>query len=356
MRRIAFVVQLPRNVSPGQRFRFEQYESLLTSHGFAIDTFSFLDEQAYSILYKKGFLLRKITAVLKGFLKRIQLLGKIGRYDYIFLQREFAPVGPPIFEWIVIKLLGRKLIYDFDDAIWIPNVSEGNRLAGYIKCYWKVGLISKWSYKVSVGNMFLGAYAKRFTDKVYYNPTCVDTEKRYQPIQRQKDGLVTIGWTGSHSTLQFLEVLYPVLQKLEQVHPFRFLVICNKRPDFTLKSMEFIPWKRETEIEDLARIDIGIMPLKEDAWSEGKCGFKIIQYMALGIPAVASPVGVNKEIIDHGQNGYICATEEEWIRCLSELLSNEMKRQEFGRSGRTKIQQSYSVASNAGNIIALFSN
>lgn len=354
MKKIAFVVQLPRNVSPGQRFRFEQYEQLLADNGFVVETFPFLDEATYRILYKDGYLLRKIIGVIKGFLRRIAFLFKAKKYDYIFLQREMAPVGPPVFEWITSRLLRVKIIYDFDDAIWISNMAKRNPLAEAIRCFWKIKWICKWSYKVSVGNHYLGAYAKKFNRQVVYNPTCVDMEKRYNQVSSLNHHPLVIGWTGSHSTIRYLNEIVGALQELEEKYAFRFLTICDRKPNLPLKSLDYIPWNATTEIEDLCRIDIGVMPLVPDEWSEGKCGFKLIQYLALGIPALASPVGVNKQVIDHGRNGYLCSTKEEWIEYLSILLADQKKRQHFGEHGRQKIMTNYSVHSNASTFLSLF--
>lgn len=356
MKRIAFVVQLPKEVSPGQRFRIEQYEPLLSQNGFLFETFPFLDQKTRQVLYKKGFFFQKFFGVLKGFCKRFLFLFKAKKFDFIFLQREMAPVGPPVFEWIVSKILKCKIIHDFDDAIWIPNITEGNQLVRFAKCFWKVKWICKWSYKISAGNEFLAAYAKQYNQSVVLNPTCVDTNTKYNVLASQHSYPPVIGWTGSHSTIQFLTVGIPAIQKLEQQQLFRFLTICDKKPEFDLKSLEFKAWNKETEIEDISKINIGIMPLKEDAWSEGKCGFKLIQYMALGIPAVASPVGVNKRIIDDGVNGYLCRTSEDWIQRLTELLNDEEKRIAFGKKGREKIIREYSIEANASNFLSLFSN
>ena len=355
MKTIAFVVQLPKYVSPAQRFRCEQYEKLLEAEGYKVDTYPFLDESTYKVLYKNGYLLKKITGVFKGFLRRVSFLFRLRKYNYIFLQREMAPIGPPIFEWIAVKLLKAKIIYDFDDAIWIPNVSDGNKLAGYLKCYWKIKWICRWAYKISVGNSYLLNFAKQYNKRVIFNPTCVDAN-RYNLTPNHRNRPVVVGWTGSHSTIQFLALLFPLLKEIENEKKFRFLVICDRKPKADLKSMEFIKWNRETEIEDLAKINIGIMPLPNDTWSEGKCGFKIIQYFSLGIPAIASPVGVNKTIVDHGLNGYLAANDKEWKARLVELICNEEKRIQFGIEGRKKVQREYSVESNANNFLFLFAD
>ncbi|HEV7334084.1 MAG TPA: glycosyltransferase family 4 protein [Flavisolibacter sp.] len=353
--RVLFLGQLPEGISPSQRFRIEAYKELLAQHNIEYIFQPFLSEKARGFIYKKGHLLKKVAAVFAGFLRRFAGVYKYRHVDFVFVQREASPVGPPVFEWLYAKVLGKKLIYDFDDAIWISNVTEGNQLAGYVKCYWKVAFICKWAYKVSVGNRYLGEYAARYNQRVVYNPTCVDTQRKYVPVVSTEEHPVTIGWTGSHSTLPCLSPILPVIKKLQQAHTFRFMVICDRSPSFDNIAVTFQPWQSVTEISNLSQFDIGIMPLEKDAWSEGKCGFKIIQYMALGIPALASPVGVNKEIIDHGINGYLCETEEEWECYLTELLFDCEKRKSFGGHGRKKIEARYSVAANAATFLSLFS-
>jgi len=355
--RVLLLLPYPRGHAPSQRFRIEAYFSLLEKNNISFHIEEFFDERSWQILYQRASVLRKIWAVIKGFIKRlVYLLFRAGQYSYIVIHREAAPLGPPFFEWYLAKVMRKKIIYDFDDAIWIPNLTETNKIARFAKCFWKVKWICKWSHKVSAGNAFLACYANQYNNKVVYNPTCVDTESKFTNRAAKETNSVTVGWTGSHSTIQFLAVGIPALKKLEQQCQFQFLVICDKKPDFEVKSMKFKEWNRESEIEDLAEINIGIMPLKEDAWSEGKCGFKLIQYLALGIPAVASPVGVNKKIIEHGVNGFLCKNDQEWIHYLTVLLQDEQKRIAFGRKGREKIIQEYSVASNAANFLSLFSN
>lgn len=353
--RIAFLVQLPKRVSPGQRFRIEQYEASLEKKGFSIETFSFLDEETYRILYQPGHLWQKSVGVLKGFLRRIAFLFKAGKYDFIFLQREAAPVGPPVFEWILAKLLRKKLVLDFDDAIWIRDKSGTNGFVSLAKCYWKIKYLCRWSYKVSVGNQYLVNFAADFNKNVVLIPTSVDVEKRYNKLKQHQDKPPVIGWTGSHSTVKYLHSILPVLKQLESKMDFEFLVICDQRPGFELAAMRFLPWNEHTEIDDLLQIDIGIMPLVQDAWSEGKCGFKLIQYLALGIPAVTNPVGVNKIIVENGKNGYLCETLEEWQQALTSLAADKSARAEMGAYGRKKIEAIFSVQANDDSFSNLFS-
>lgn len=356
-RKVLFLLPYPLHQAPSQRFRVEAYFNLLKENEITFNTHEFLDKNAWQVLYKGGSILQKVSAVLKGFWKRaIKVFFKSNQYDYIFIHREAAPLGPPFFEWFLAKVLRKKIIYDFDDAIWIPNVTDSNRLAGAVKAFWKVPYITRWSHTVSAGNAYLAKWAWQHNHSVVINPTCVDMQWKFNRVkQHHSNQQLVLGWTGSHSTLKYLDEVYPLLKRLQQEYSFTFLVICNEPPRFSLPQMQFIKWNEESEIEDLLKMDIGIMPLKADAWSEGKCGFKLIQYLSLGIPAVASPVGVNAAIIEEGINGFLCHTDEEWYRALKTLLQNYGLRAEMGKSGRHKMQAQYSVQSNAPLFLSLFS-
>lgn len=356
-KKIAFVVRYPRGVSPAQRFRFECWEPLLKAQGWQVDTFPFIGAGIYGIMHQPGRVVRKAASVVAGYFKRLGLLCRLPGYDYVLLQREFAPLGPPVFEWIATKILRTKIIYDFDDAIWIPNVSKSNAFIVGLRAFWKTATICRWAYKVSAGNQYLCNYAKAAGAKnVVLLPTTVDMATRYTPLkQTSAEGPVVIGWTGSHSTLQYLQLILPVLQEIDKEPNVEFLIICDKKPDLPLRHLRFTPWNEATEIADLIRIDIGIMPLTTDAWAEGKCGFKLIQYLALGIPAVATPIGVNSNIIEEGGNGYLCATQDEWVRALKLLIQDAALRRRLGQAGKLKMAAHYSLQSQSDRFLELFS-
>lgn len=353
-KKVLFLLPYPLHNAPSQRFRMEAFFPLLKQNNIEVHTQTFLDANGWKILYKNGSVWQKIRAVAAGFVKRWwATLFLVWRYDFIVVHREAAPLGPPVFEWIIGSLWKRKMIFDFDDAIWIPAVSEQNKLASFAKCFWKTKWICKWSYRIAAGNQYLAEFARRHNPNVFVIPTCVDTNHRYNSLADHETQKPSIGWTGSHSTIKYLDTIVPVLQKLEKIYDFDFYVICNKKPAFQLNSLKYIEWKEDTEIEDLKNINIGLMPLEEDLWSQGKCGFKIIQYMALGIPAVASPVGVNNDLINKS-TGFLCSTPEQWYTALSTLLSDDSLRVEMGKNGRDKIIRFYSIQANAGPFLSLF--
>ncbi len=225
---------------------------------------------------------------------------------------------------------------------------------GWLKNHGKVASICSWAHTVSVGNDFLAAFARRYCRNVIVIPTVVDTENVHNRMQDQNTNQPGIGWTGTFSTLKYLDLVLPALQELQKRHPFIFIVIADRDPNLPLKNYRFIQWNREKEVDDLLNFHIGLMPLNDDQLSRGKCGFKAIQYMSLGIPAVVSPVGVNADIVDEGINGYVCDLQEEWSRKLELLLNDTDRRMKMGREARQKIVKSYSVTSSWPAFLSLF--
>lgn len=354
---IYFLVPYPLGKAPSQRFRFEQYFKLLEEKGFQFKVRSFYSDSTWAFLHQEGHVFLKALKITSAFFIRFFQLFSLLKYDFIFIHREVSPIGPPFFEWIIAKVLRKKIIYDFDDAIWLPNYSESNSNFQKLKYYQKVNGIMKWAYRISAGNSYLVEYAKQFNSNVFVNPTTIDTESHHNVKLyniTKNDEKPVIGWTGTHTTAKYLDFLIPILEKLSIEFDFEFCVISNEIPLAKIQNLNFIKWKKESEIEDLIRFDIGVMPLTNDQWAKGKCGFKALQYMALGIPAIVSPVGMNTEIIDQGENGFLCSTEKEWYDALHFLLKNPFEIKKMHDSARMKIIDKFSVVSNEKNFLNLF--
>lgn len=356
MTSILFLTPYPPHCAPSQRFRFEQYQDILTKHGYIYQLSSFLDEKTWQILYKPGHTVAKVLGIVSGFGRRLKLLWSVSAYDYVFIHREAAPLGPPVIEWLIYRVLQKRIVYDFDDAIWLANTSEANRMAAKLKWHQKVASICRWAYKNSCGNEYLATYARQFNPNTVVNPTTIDTEHLHNRVRDQAaSGKLVIGWTGTHSTLKYLNQLVPVLAKLEaEGLDFEFRVISNQPPALPLRSLVFVPWRKETEIADLLAFHVGVMPLEDDLWAKGKCAFKALQYMALGIPALVSPVGMNTEVVQNDYNGYVCATSTDWETRLRQLLANPDLRQHLGQSARATVVERYSILSNTANFLQLF--
>lgn len=333
----------------------ELFEPVLKEKNIPYRLLHFFDNRTWQVLYDKGNYWRKFFGVFRGFMRRIAHLFISVKADYIFILREATPTGPPVFEWLLSKVFRKKIIYDFDDAIWLPGGEKTTLLKRWIKATWKIKYIIRWAYKVSAGNEFLANYARQFNKSVVVLPTVVDTEQGHRVLRDQNQGdRIVVGWTGSHTTLHNLDEIKELIPVLKREMDFDFLIISNKKPEWNFDFI-FKQWQAGTEIEDLAQMHIGLMPLKKGPWFEGKCGFKLIQYLACGIPAIASPVGVNSKIVFHNQNGFIANDRTEWINYIKLLIKDSSLRSQMGKAGRSHIEKNYSLNSLRFLFLSLFS-
>lgn len=341
MSKIFVLAPYPKGTAPSQRFRFEQYwKDLEKEH--ELEFHSFIDEKLWRALYHPGRLFYKSWLMLLAFVRRFRLLPRLAKADFIFIHREASQIGPPIFEWIIAKILRKKYIYDFDDALWLPNYSEVNSMFQRLKAYWKIKFIIRWAHKVTVGNEHLKSYALQYNKNVIYLPTTIDMSYHH-PAPRNKEEKIRIGWTGTHTTMQYLPLIEQINAQLEEPNLVLWTIISNQAPPFQMPNMEFITWKKETEIKDLSQFDIGIMPLEDNEWSRGKCGFKALQYMSLGIPTILSPVGTNLEIVTEGKNGLFASEVKEWVQKIELLLKDANFRKTLANAGRQRILENYST-------------
>lgn len=354
--KVLIVCPYPKGGAPGQRFRFEQYLDILRDAGIDTEIAPFLSADVVKFLYKPGYYARKMAGVIAGFMRRCALMFRIFRYDYIFIFREASPIGPPLFEALMF-LTRRRVIYDFDDAIFIPQYSKSNPIVGALRCSSKVSFISRHSQKVSVCNPFLVDWVSQRNPRVFLVPTTIDGSS-HRPLKADRDrsGRIIIGWTGSHSTAKYLELVHPALLELQKKYDFEFRVICDHDPGFPqLKNYRFVPWRLESEVEDLATFDIGLMPVPDGAWEKGKVGFKAIQYSALEIAPVVSSTGSGREVVVEGETGLVVDnTFSAWHGALESLLARRDLIKKYGSAAREHILRHYSVASTAPTYIRLF--
>jgi glycosyltransferase involved in cell wall biosynthesis len=345
MPKILFIANHRPNRSPSQRFRFEQYLSFLKQEGWYYD-FSFLiSEKADSIFYKKGHFFQKMGILINSFFIRWSNLMNASKYDIIFIQREAFITGTTFFEKRFSKSKA-KVIYDFDDSIWLSNVSAANKKWNWLKNSNKTKEIIAVSDLVFAGNQYLADYAKQVNKNVVIIPTTIDTIE-YQKTSLKNDK-ICIGWSGSITTIQHFEYAIPFLKEIKKKYgnQIEIKVIGDKNYQNDELDIKGIDWNKNDEINELSSFDVGIMPLPNDEWSSGKCGLKGLQYMALEIPTIMSPVGVNTEIIKEGINGYLAETEKDWIEKITMLIESKELRKKIGLSGRETVLNAYSIKSN----------
>ena len=352
MRVLALVPGL-YDISPSQRYRIEQWEPLLRERGVEITYEPFECPELNALLYHPGRMPKKLQLVAKGLGRRFDAVRKAREYDLVYILREAALLGPPVFERMVHKT-GVPIVFDFDDAIFVSYRSPSNGYLSYLKFAGKTKTICRLAAHVMVGNPYLAEYARQYNERVTVVPTTIDTRTYHVPPPKNSDGPLIIGWTGSHSTVQHLDTLRGALKKLAARENFRLRVIGTPVYELAPIDVEAMRWRAKTEVDDLRPIDIGVMPLPEDKWSKGKCGAKALQFMGMGIPTVCSPVGVNTEIIQDDQNGFLARTEDEWVDKLTRLLRSAELRRRLGQAGRATVEQKYSAISQAPRVYEIF--
>lgn len=341
MTRVLVLAPYPLRTAPSQRFRFEQYLDPLGAEGFEFEVSTLLDPESSELLGRDGHLAGKVGVAARAAAKRFRDAVRGRSYDVAFIHREAFPFGFPLFERSV-EALGTPYIYDLDDAIYLP---PGGRPRFSAFRYRKAGSIAKHARLVTAGNSYLAEWASRHNGDVRIIPTTIDTELYRPRSSGDADGRVCVGWSGSHHTATYLEALGPVLRDLQRETGVRLRVIGDERFSIPGAEVEALPWREGTELEDLAEIDIGLMPMPDDAWARGKCGLKALQYMALEIPAVISPVGVNVEIAGDGA-ALLASNPDEWRDAILGLIQDGEERVEQGARGRRRVEERYSVHAN----------
>lgn len=355
-KKVLIITNHRKDRSPGQRFRFEQYLDFLSSNGYEFHFSNLFNEDDDRKLYSKGSIIDKFLIYRKCLKVRKDNLKNINDYDIIFIFREALITGSIKFEKAFSKSKA-KLIYDFDDAIWIPNVSDANKRFEFLKDYSKTSKIIELCDIVFAGNQYLADYASKFNDNVKIVPTTIDTDEYIKQTVNKSDK-ICIGWSGSITTIQHFEYAIPFLKELKNKfgNLIEFKVIGDANYVNEELSIKGMAWNKETEIRDLSTFDIGIMPLPDDEWANGKCGLKGLQYMALEIPTIMSPVGVNSEIINDGVNGFLASDINEWVDKISLLVESEKLRIEIGINARKTVEDNYSVKANKQLYLEFFNN
>ncbi|MCU0432359.1 MAG: glycosyltransferase family 4 protein [Bacteroidia bacterium] len=343
-KKILFIASHRPNRAPNQRFRFEQYFDYLRAQGFDCELSWFISEEDDAYFYRPGHLWRKMKVQLKSIFVRMADLRRARNADIMFVCREALMLR---FTWFEKRFFrsGAKVVYDFDDAIWHLDVSEANKSFGWLKRPEKTSDLIALSHLVFAGNNYLAGYARQFNKHILVIPSTINTDACLPKTHVNNGNPVVIGWMGSITTIKHFEFALPALRILKKRFGPRidFKVVGDASYSNTELGIIGTPWSAEKEAELLHSMDIGLMPLPDDEWTKGKCGLKGLQYMAAGVPAIMSPVGVNTEIIAHGENGYLASGTDEWVEIISQLVESAALRQRIGEAARKTVVERYSV-------------
>lgn len=345
--RVLALVQKARDISPGQRFRIEQWEPYLRNeHGIDLEYLVFESPELTRVLYSPGQAFEKAKLVLRDAVRRRNAVSAARDYDAVVIFREAALIGPPIYEWLIAQT-GVPIVYDFDDAIWTTpkrTLLSTNDAFRILKFARKTSTICKLAAVVTVGNEYLAAWARRHNDRVHVVPTSIELGAYPVQVPPPHEEPFTIVWSGTFSTLEHLSILRAPLERLARSRAVRLNVICDRPlPDpIANVDVRFIPWKAHEEAQAIGTGHVGVMPLPNDEFARGKCGCKILQYMAAGRVGVASPVGVNSDIIRHGENGFLPSSHDDWTQTLERLASSRSLREHVARAGRATVEAAFS--------------
>ena len=335
------------------RYRLAQFVEPLRERGIELTIRPFLDSELTASLYKRSEWPRTTIGLLRSAVRRIADVSKASRADVLLVQREAMIFGPPVVEWLATRVGRCPMVLDLDDAIYVRYLSPTyGRLGSALKWFSKTDDLIGWARVVTCGNRTIAEYVSAKGARASVIPTVVDTEK-FRPAAGQAEREVPVlGWVGTHSTYPYLASIFPALQRLARDFRFRLKVVGAGQDLIELPGVEVesLAWKLEREIADFQSFDIGLYPIVEDEWSAGKSGFKSIQYMAVGIPFVVTPVGACAEIGEPEVTHLAARSDDEWYGALKRLLSNAGLRKGMGEAGREHALQYYTVAAQADKL------
>ena len=355
-KKILILCPSPKGTAATQRLKYEQYLPLLEKEGYSFTISSFQSQRCWKIIYKPGKTFEKIFWYCIGYVRRFLDLLRAPFFDAVFVNLWTTPIGKPYYEHALLWI-NKNVIYDIDDMMFLnvhTHIKQNffQRLKGAQKPL----TLMKYSRYVIVCTAKLEEIA--LTLNMY---KCVvdisstfDTE-RFVPVKDYtQNDITTIGWTGTHSTLPFLDMLQPALAEVAKKRKIRLLVIANK--EYAMKDVptEYIQWSAEKEVSDLHNFEIGLYPIPANEWSLGKSSLKALTYMAIGIPVVATAYGTNFRIIKDGVQGYLVNNTEEWVDRIIKLIDDVEMRKRMGAEGRKTVVESFSLQANLPKYLKAF--
>ena len=334
------------------RYRIVQFIEPLARRGIDVTFSPFLDAPLFDALYKPGKLFRRLPRLLLRTVARLGAVVAATRADVVFVQRDAMLFGPPVIEWLIARVLRKRMIVDLDDANWIayPSPVYG-RLATWLKWPSKTDRLIRWADAVTCGSPNIAGYANGILV-----PTVVDT-KRFRPAPRREATIPTVGWVGTHSTYAYLQRLLPLFERLASEVPFRLRIVGSGRAKIEVRGVdvEMQPWSLAREVEDFQALDVGVYPIADDAWSAGKAGFKAVQYMATGVPFVMSPVGVCASMGIEGRTHLLARSDDEWHDALLRLIRDVELRESLSKEGRVFAEAHYDIEQQADALAEVIS-
>jgi glycosyltransferase involved in cell wall biosynthesis len=338
--RVLCLTPYPRS-NASVRLRIEQQVPELRRRGVDLTLSPFLDPGGLAVVFREGHSFAKAAAVLRGFMRRVADVFRLGRFDLLFVYRESTPFGPPFLERLA-RARRLPIVHDFDEAIFVPNIHPANRAWAWLRDFRRPARVSAMATAVTVQNQYLADFARQWNPRVTVIPTPVDTDGRY-PRRSRPAGPVVIGWLGSVTTAPYLHLVDEALARISGEGDVIVRVVGGAYENPGVRRLEVRDFALEREQSELEGFDIGILPEPDDSWTRGKGGYKALLYMAAGLPVVASRVGVNTDIVSDAETGFCVSTTEEWVAALRRLVADPSLRDGMGAAGRARVTERYSI-------------
>lgn len=337
------------------RYRLHQFIEPLAERGIVLKLSPFLDSKLFASFYQSSAAAKTSIKLLAASLKRLGHAFDARDADVILIQREAMIFGPPVIEWLAMRFSGRPMVLDLDDPTYVPYTSPtyGN-VGKLLKWFRKTDDLIRWASVVTCGNRAIAEYVQSKGTAAVVIPTVVDTDV-FHPVGSQNKQVV-LGWVGTHSTFPYLESIFPVLQDLARDHDFRLKIVGAGKREVEIPGVQIenLEWQLSREVADFQSFDIGLYPidatLYADTWAAGKSGFKAIEYMSVGIPYVATPVGVLGEIGQPGTTHFNASAPDEWRDSLSKLILDRERRRTMGIAGRQHVLDHYTLGAQADKL------
>jgi glycosyltransferase involved in cell wall biosynthesis len=339
---------------PGPRSSFELWERVLRESDIHLDYLVFETDGLREVLYEPGRVPAKAWEMARAYARFApRAIRRARDYDAVLINREATLVGPAAVERLVART-GKPLIYLLDDPLYIPYRSPSNGWLSYLKCFGKVKSLCRMSAVVLANSPSHARFARAYNDNVWEIPSVVDGDLYTGWAPRRADGAVRIGWTGSPSTATNLQVIGGPLETVAHRGDVDLRFI--GAPEFDLPNVPHtaLPWRAGTEVEDLRSLDVGLLPLPRTPWTPHKFYLKLVQYMALGIPPVATPLGSNPILIKEGETGFLADSDGEWVAKLERLVADPELRERVGRRAAELALSRYTLQANGERIVAAF--
>jgi len=345
----------PVGYAPGQRLKYEQYFEIFKANGYDVTVSPFMSEKFQKLVYDKGRYPEKIFWTIAGYLRRIFDLFRIRMYDAVYVFLWVAPFAPPLFEMLTRKL-ARRMVYDIDDLVFLNPPSSSNPLVHYLRSPKNHISLMKSADHVITCTPYLDQFVRKYNQHTTDISSTINTNLYRPKTNYEVRAKFIIGWSGSHSTSKYLHLLDDVFKELAKKYSFKLLVMGDA--GFTLNGVEVeaLPWNEKYEVEVISRFDIGVYPLPNEEWVLGKSGLKALQYMALGIPTVATDIGTIHRIIRNGENGFLVSSEDEWKTTIESLMNDQCLRQKTGKQGSLTVEELYSINANKEKYLTILNS